>query len=465
MHRLEKIRDAMAGEPKPDNALLDQIRSEIELQTSMSNALRDEGQAARDAAHAWLSRWPQAPLIRRGTMANVLAFGLKSAGEIDAGLEWTVRARLWLSQAEGWYSLSWTEYLTALLHMKRGSYFEARQAAERCLELLHRKLNGHVAHAALIHSILATVAYEFDELEKARTHLDHCFPHVAEDGQADAVLMAYLTAAKVERLDRGEMQGLKKLREGQDLGARRGLPRVTISLAAEECGWHGRAGRFDEARRVAAKHGFEELKDQQNGSTLRSTKAFLVASRYLIRYSAPTVVTMIEEPITRCREKHLYRRWVELLLLKTIALRQKGETTKSVQCFREALEIAAPRGYFRTIQDEMPDLVAVLERMEAADLQGSVAAPLVRRLQQATRDAGAGKQAQGTSSAELVETLSRRELAILKRLESGLRNKEIADSIFISEGTLKWHLHNIYGKMGVKNRSGALAKARALNLL
>ena len=61
--------------------------------------------------------------------------------------------------------------------------------------------------------------------------------------------------------------------------------------------------------------------------------------------------------------------------------------------------------------------------------------------------------------------LTRRELAILQRLASGLSNKEIAEAIFISEGTLKWHLHNIYGKLGSKNRSGALAQARAIGAI
>jgi LuxR family transcriptional regulator, maltose regulon positive regulatory protein len=61
--------------------------------------------------------------------------------------------------------------------------------------------------------------------------------------------------------------------------------------------------------------------------------------------------------------------------------------------------------------------------------------------------------------------LTRRELSILKRLESGLRNKEIAEAVFVTEGTLKWHLHNAYSKLNVKNRSAAMAQARALGIL
>ena len=65
----------------------------------------------------------------------------------------------------------------------------------------------------------------------------------------------------------------------------------------------------------------------------------------------------------------------------------------------------------------------------------------------------------------MVEKLSKREMQIIQRLDSDLNNREIAAAIFVSEGTLKWHLHNIYGKLAVKNRSGALARARELNYL
>ncbi|HTB64850.1 MAG TPA: LuxR C-terminal-related transcriptional regulator, partial [Steroidobacteraceae bacterium] len=63
------------------------------------------------------------------------------------------------------------------------------------------------------------------------------------------------------------------------------------------------------------------------------------------------------------------------------------------------------------------------------------------------------------------EELTKREVSILKRLESGLSNREIAEAIFVSEGTLKWHLHNVYGKLNVRNRAGAMVRARALGIL
>jgi LuxR family maltose regulon positive regulatory protein len=62
------------------------------------------------------------------------------------------------------------------------------------------------------------------------------------------------------------------------------------------------------------------------------------------------------------------------------------------------------------------------------------------------------------------ERLTPREISVLKHLQSGLSNKEIAEAIFVSEGTLKWHLHNVYSKLNVKNRSGAMTRARTLGI-
>jgi DNA-binding NarL/FixJ family response regulator len=70
-----------------------------------------------------------------------------------------------------------------------------------------------------------------------------------------------------------------------------------------------------------------------------------------------------------------------------------------------------------------------------------------------------------STGSALDEQLTRRAVSILKRLESVLSNKEIAEAIFVSEGTLKWHLHSVYSKLNVKNRPGAMARARTLGIV
>ncbi|MFC1961357.1 LuxR C-terminal-related transcriptional regulator, partial [Chloroflexota bacterium] len=64
-----------------------------------------------------------------------------------------------------------------------------------------------------------------------------------------------------------------------------------------------------------------------------------------------------------------------------------------------------------------------------------------------------------------VDALSPRELEVLSLIAEGLSNQEIAQKLFITAGTVKKHANNIFGKLGVNNRTHAVARARALNLL
>ena len=53
---------------------------------------------------------------------------------------------------------------------------------------------------------------------------------------------------------------------------------------------------------------------------------------------------------------------------------------------------------------------------------------------------------------EISRVLTPREVEIVHQVAAGLRNKEIAERLFIGEGTVKIHLHNIYQKLGVDSR-------------
>ena len=66
---------------------------------------------------------------------------------------------------------------------------------------------------------------------------------------------------------------------------------------------------------------------------------------------------------------------------------------------------------------------------------------------------------------QLVEPLSERELEILALIARGDSNKEIAEQLYIAEGTVKNHVTHILGKLGVRDRTQAALKARELGLL
>ncbi|MCY1537996.1 transcriptional regulator EpsA [compost metagenome] len=58
------------------------------------------------------------------------------------------------------------------------------------------------------------------------------------------------------------------------------------------------------------------------------------------------------------------------------------------------------------------------------------------------------------------ELLNKRELAIIELLEQSMTNKRIAQALNLSLETVKWHLKNIYAKLGVTGRYEAIIAAR-----
>lgn len=89
-------------------------------------------------------------------------------------------------------------------------------------------------------------------------------------------------------------------------------------------------------------------------------------------------------------------------------------------------------------------------------LQPSIAAKLVAEF---------SRQRPRTENAALVEPLTGRETAILRLMMAGKSNREIADELFITEGTVKNHVTNILGKLGVRDRTQAVIKAQELGLV
>ena len=461
IYRLQQLLQNLEAQAHHDRRSIDELRCAVEMQVAMSVGLRDDGMRGGDLAAAWLARWPEASLRRKGVMGNVLSFGHKTRGHIDRGLAVIAETRQWLEQSEGYYALSWTAYLEAVLHLKRGSYFDARLACTRGLELVERKLHGQSGQTSLFHALLAGISYEFDEIDQALAHLEQALSSVNECPQTDAVIVAYLTQARIQHLRDDENGALAMLREGQALGEQRGWRRVTLSLAAEECRSLARSGHHDEARLVATRFDFHELPPRSGAAPLIFDKAVRAASRYLLKQSPSVIVEALDTAIENSRQRELAHRSVELLVLRALAEKENGDWASALADLRRALTIAAPRNYVRVFLDEGPELGALIDRLDMEQLRGSEAAPLARRLQRAMYT----PEVQGGATIGKGEELTKRELSILKRLESGLSNREIAESIFVSEGTLKWHLHNVYGKLDVKNRSGAMARARALGIL
>jgi LuxR family maltose regulon positive regulatory protein len=179
-------------------------------------------------------------------------------------------------------------------------------------------------------------------------------------------------------------------------------------------------------------------------------------------------------------------RLIEVLVLQAMCLYMRRDEAAARDALLEALALAEPEGYVRIFADEgqpMAELLLGLRKSGSVDQGDSTestpgakyVAGLISVLglvgdveltERTGRVRPAERPLSGSSqNRTLVEPLSEREIEVLQLVALGLKNEEIAERLIVSLGTVKTHINNIYGKLGVRNRVEAVTLARELSLL
>ena len=149
-----------------------------------------------------------------------------------------------------------------------------------------------------------------------------------------------------------------------------------------------------------------------------------------------------------------------------------GGQAGALAALADALALAAPEGYVRVFVDEGPPMAALLRqlltrrRQELADVVSRESlARLVDAFEQAGLPVRPPVRRGGVVVAGLVEPLTERELEVLGLLAAGASNRAIAQQLVVTQETVKKHLSHLFDKLGVANRTQAVARARQLGLL
>jgi LuxR family maltose regulon positive regulatory protein len=141
---------------------------------------------------------------------------------------------------------------------------------------------------------------------------------------------------------------------------------------------------------------------------------------------------------------------------------ETGSRDEALQCLHQSLLRARGHAPSRSWFDDNPRFHQVLI--------AALALPHMRRLmpERVLRVFGAAlgrAELRQTAPAHAVDALTARELEVLVLLAQGLSNQQISARAQISMTTVKWHVKNIFAKLGVGTRVGALVRARELKLV
>lgn len=144
-----------------------------------------------------------------------------------------------------------------------------------------------------------------------------------------------------------------------------------------------------------------------------------------------------------------------------IALQALGDVPTALETLQAALRLSAPEGYVRSFVDGGEPMLKLLKRLRPEGYLAQYVNQLIDVIQDEYRITPQhlfGEQ-------PLIEPLSERELEVLRLLPTSLTSNEIADELYIAVSTVRSHIKNIYGKLGVHRRNEAVIEAKELGLI
>ncbi|TJY64798.1 tetratricopeptide repeat protein [Sinimarinibacterium sp. CAU 1509] len=476
----EAVLDALLAEIQADDmadsaTLLKSVGSYRDVVEIVGHALADHAEQTLDCGRRWMQCNPNAPDFLHASAGAAMGYALKSVGQFDEALEVARDAKLRFTRARAPYGKVWAEAVSLMTLMRQGRLQHALAEAESALTVCREKL-GPASHGYCVLSALsAGLYYEFNNLPAAREALSQGLRFLAMFSSLDPVLVGYLTLAKLLVAEDRYDDAKDILIEGENLGVQRSAPRMVVcSLVGRAliCLKQGDIATAEELARSPLLNG--AIHDERYSGLVRDKSAQLQARIAVARGHADAALEILQPLIRHARAQGQQLKLVDLLLQRAHALYLLGNQNEALRALHEAIGIAAPEGMIRVFVDEGESLHPLLRSLcerEAgpSDAEARITAHLQAILSacQLTPNAGAASSAPGRQdqSGAMLEPLTKRELQILRMIESGMSNRQLAQALFVSEGTVKWHLHNLYSKLSVRSRSGAIAKARRLTLI
>ena len=203
-----------------------------------------------------------------------------------------------------------------------------------------------------------------------------------------------------------------------------------------------------------------------NYEDINLTKARIFLAQDKLPLALGIVVRLAEQTNTK---QHIYN-LIQVLNLSACIYHRLQKTQKAEASIKESLHLASNDGLISIYTNEAFELAPIL----ALGADPSIPDSYLQKLSAALGLSSETKGSQRTelpgaaaleSNKQLLEPLSSRELEVLRLIDDGLANKEIAQKLSLAPATVKAHIRNLYGKIEAKSRTEALSKARGLGLI
>lgn len=309
---------------------------------------------------------------------------------------------------------------------------------------------------AITYIEIGNVCYFRNQLEEARAYLEQGLDLCSKSGHHVVGLYGCIHLSRLQYV-RGEPQAaLETIRKVEQNARETGVLTIADEFGAHLAWMEAESGDPVRAstwvREQNLKIG-ERLGVVQGICAIHAARVMLRLERF---EEALSLLSHIEKA---ARTSGAISRQLESLVLQAVAFHRTGEPVKALYRLEKALQLAAVEGHLRVFLNEGTPVIDLLRSARRKNVAPEFCALLLSEFSK--RASGKNVPARGA----VRETLSKRELELLRLVASGCSNKEIASQLVISLATVKRHTVNIFNKLDVKNRTEAVARARELGFM
>lgn len=450
-----------------------ELALEAEAVRAMLLALTGEVEACLASGAATLDRLPDETGYAYYNLAHTLAYSYIATHRYDEARSVISRALQRTHARRQGHTHAVAEALEGIIDLAQGRLGTALARLEAVLAPSWNTGESQVEGGRLsLDTVRALALYEADALEEAGRLLDTALPLARSNSPPDAMILCHVLSARLARSRGDHEQWQRLLAELEQIGRQVMSSRAICSAWLERARVATLERRLDAARQAlhtAMLHAAWE----RPGVSFHANDTDLPALAQIRLALAEGAFTRAREQIAAARELaqlHLrYRRMLTLRLLNALALAGLGRQTEAFDEIGEAMRMASHEGFLRPFIDEGEPLAALVRAWAQAQARRFNALGVMPRFVDtllARLPAPATAQTPNAQAADApAETLTARELDVLRMLADGHRNRVIAEKLFVSELTVKSHLRNINAKLSAQNRTQAVAIARSLGLL
>ena len=427
--------------------------------------LQGEAHIAADFARQALEYLPDIDLISRSLRTVAYAL-LGDASSISGDLEdakeaYTEAAKIGQAAGDIHLTIVNNSNLANVL-IEQGSLRQAARIYSDTLQIATRPDGQKSIIAGRVYVELSQVFYEWNHLEEAFLFAQQCLTLCRQWGNMDLQAVGYVMLARLERLqDHPEkvqeaMQAAEQLVNGFDLA-----PEYSVWVKSALARLFIVQGNLEKASRLIQQSGIDMGSmngDARSEISYLQEPIVLVLVRLLMakgEYNA--AMALSQRLLQKAEAEKRIGRVIEVLVLQALAFQGKRDMNQAMAALERALALAQSEGYCRVFLDEGEPMAKLLFQAKAHRIGQGYASELLSAL-------GEVFSTELPPAQLLIEPLTLRELEVLKLIEGGYSNQDIADELVISMPTVKRHISNIYAKLGVESRTQAVSLGRELRL-